>query len=263
MIDTVLDGGYRITEVLFEGLFVVARGLAPDGRTVQVTFAERPPPATLIEELTIADPAIPRLRGTVAAVTDYNTQVALIEDEPIGRRVSDLGGPLPLDAVYAIGRDLVAFVARVHDTGAILGSLRPQMTWLAPEAPRFLAATPRPERYGLAGQGSGCVGNVTPFHRDLLFADVQARGEPASVAGDIAQLGMLIYRLATGRSPFVRDDDAGPMAELTRAIQGAGAPWELPSGDLRAAELARIASAAFAPATRSTRSLEPLRRFFG
>jgi hypothetical protein len=254
-IGTVLEGGYRVTDILYEGMFVVGRAVDAGGTGVQVTIANEAPPQAAIAAIALPGvEQIPALIAIVSAATPYGREVALLEAEPAGRRVAMVTQPLPIADVFAIGRELVALVRRVHATGAVLGSLRPQTTWI--DGGHLVATTPRPERFGLAGQGKGCAGQLTPFSADAFLPAELARGEAPSVASDVAQLAMMMYRLATGRSPF--HGPGGLMDEMMRTIRGEVAPWQLVAGDPRGAALERVVGAQLLPGPRSLVDLAAL-----
>lgn len=263
MIGTVLDGGYRLTEALYEGMWLVYRGTARDGNRVLVTIAPTP---NVMAELALPFKGVPALRATVPVKLRSGAQwLAVIESEPAGRCVADLSGPVPLDEVFTVGLDLARLLQTIHAAGAFHGSLRPQMTWVEhtygqgrPGGRLSLSgSSPRSERFGTAGAKPRSSGQVSPFIADLFLPDVLARGEPAGVASDIAQLGMMLHRLATGRSPFHRGDS--PMPELVRAMNGETERWG--QGDPRAKAAEEVARAAFDPDRRESRSLSPILRF--
>jgi hypothetical protein len=233
LVGTVVEG-YRITEKLYDGSWQVCRGLAPDGGRVLVTVTTPPPPADVLAAL------------------------AVIESEPAGTAVADLRWPLPISEVVSVGLDLARLLERIHAAGKIHGSLRPQTTWIHTVGGRsgLAGTTPRPELAGLHCLSMTRAGSRSPFIGDAFFPDVIARGEPRSASSDVAQLGMMIYRLATHTSPFVREAGEPVAEQLNRAIQGDIPPWH--EGDARQRAVEELAREAFDPARAANRSLAPL-----
>lgn len=250
--------GVRITEELASGTWNVYRGHAADGARVIVTVVAPPPPATTLTELALPFAGIPELRAVVPIADAHHDALAIVETEPRGYRIGDLRWPLPIDEVITVGLDLARLLERMHAAGTIHGALRPQTVWIDNIDGRctLTGTTPRPERAGLHCLASASTGSITPFFVDPFLPDVLARGEPASVSSDVAQLGMLIHRMATHRSPFAGGPGEPIAQQLVRALGGDIPPW--PAGDARSRAVEELARAAFDPARADARALAPL-----
>ena len=246
--------GYRLGELLHDGAWRVHRGNAADGSRVIITIVSPPTPPPVLAALALPFEGIPPLRATVPIAAAHHDALAIVEAEPEGWRIGDLRWPMPVEEVIRVGIDLARVLERMHAAGVVHGSLRPQTVWID-GASKLTGTTPRPERAGLhALSATPSQGVISPFHEDIFFPDVLARGEPVSVASDVAQLGMLIYRMATHRSPFADDSI---MQQLVKAMQGDAPPW--PAGDAKSRAVEQLAREAFDPARASSRSLAALR----
>lgn len=262
MVGTTLPDGTRIDAELECGTWTLFRGTSADGTGVLVTIAPQPPPepspAIVARELALPFPGIPRLRAIVD-VEEPRCR-ALIEEAPAGTRISELPA-LALDDVITVARDLAELLAAIHAAQALHGDLRPQTTFVERVGGRLTltGTTPRCTRFGVPLASKTRSGVYSPFFHDMFMPDVLlARDRAPSVAGDVAQLGMLIERMATGRSPFV-DPDGNAVAALVRATTGDSAPWNLDAPHAQALEA--LAKAAFHPSSGPERELAPLRAF--
>lgn len=246
--------GYRLGELLHDGAWSVHRGNAADGSRVIITIVSPPPPPDVVAALALPFEGIPPLRALVPIADAQRDALAIVEAEPEGWRVGDLRWPMPIDEVVRVGLDLSRVLEQMHAAGVVHGSLRPQTVWIDGDS-KLTGTTPRPERAGVhALAATPSRGTVSPFHADIFFPDVLARGEPASISSDVAQLGMLLYRMATHRSPFA---DESIMQQLVKAMHGDAAPW--PAGDAKSRAVEQLARDAFDPARAATRSLAALR----
>jgi hypothetical protein len=226
-------GGFRITELLHGGTWDVYRGERGGTRAI-VTTMYKQPPAGVLDALALPFEGILPLIGTEVLEKNDATGFAIIEREPAGWRICDLKWPLPIAEVIAVGLDLARVLSRMHAAGVVHGSVRPQTVWIdvAGGITRLSGTTPRPERVGVHCLSQTRTGNYSPFVDDMFLPDVLARAEPASFASDVAQLGMMLYRMATHVSPFRGTADESMMQQLVRAIEGdIVAPW--PAGDER------------------------------
>jgi serine/threonine-protein kinase len=88
----------------------------------------------------------------------------------------------------------------------------------------------------------------------LALAPEQVRGEPATPASDIWALGIVLYEMVTGRTPFAADSLTGVMAKI---LKGTYAPPERP--DVPAAVSALIAHCLRVDPTQRPRSAAELR----
>lgn len=122
------------------------------------------------------------------------------------RQVLELqeSGRLDADEVWRIGREVLAALRPIHDIGGAHGRLRL-------------------DNVLIGGDGSVLVSDAF-IARAVADAIAQQPGPEATPAGDIAALGVLLYRLLTGKQ-FRRDDGAAAYPEETpsRLIEAMGA----------------------------------------
>jgi serine/threonine protein kinase/Leucine-rich repeat (LRR) protein len=128
-------------------------------------------------------------------------------------------GPLPPTVVARLGRQVANGLAAAHDRGLIHRDIKPANLWLEELAGQAPGAAPRYRikvlDFGLARsvrdeahltQSGAILG--TPAY----MAPEQARGERVDHRCDLFSLGVVLYRMCTGRPPF---DGPSTMAVLT------------------------------------------------
>ena len=149
---------------------------------------------------------------TIYAVDD-TAGVPIISMEYIaGLSLTKIGrdGPLPIDSLVSIARQIAAGMAAAHGAGIVHGDLKPENVMVAEGglvkvldfglARRLRRGQPirtdETAELGLAETGDGLFG--TPRY----LSPEQARGEPATLASDVFALGVILYELATSRAAF-------------------------------------------------------------
>ncbi|MFO0880271.1 MAG: bifunctional serine/threonine-protein kinase/formylglycine-generating enzyme family protein [Gemmataceae bacterium] len=132
-----------------------------------------------------------------------------LEGAPLDKYLKDRG-TVPLGVAVRIAREMAAGLQAAHTKGLIHRDIKPGNIWL--EAPKgrvklldFGLARAEQEDTQLTQQGA-IIG--TP----AFMAPEQARGEKVDARSDLWSLGVVLYRMCTGKPPF-----AGPttMAVLT------------------------------------------------
>jgi eukaryotic-like serine/threonine-protein kinase len=132
-------------------------------------------------------------------------------------------GPLPAAEVAEIGIQLCAGLAAAHAERLVHRDVKPQNILRRPNGQvkiadfgiaRSLAATRHTELGTVLGTAA-------------YLAPEQARGEPVTAAADIYSLGVVLYELLTGRTPF----DASSLPELLARLEQ---PAAIPPGELAA-----------------------------
>ncbi len=122
----------------------------------------------------------------------------LLQGVSLHQRLQDVDGPLPLGEFLQIARDVGQGLAAAHAAGLIHCDIKPANLWL--EAPNDRVKI---LDFGLAiahGDGNRDDGRIsgTPGY----LAPEQAKGLPLDQRTDIFSLGCVLYRMATGQSPF-------------------------------------------------------------
>jgi serine/threonine protein kinase len=160
-----------------------------------------------------------------------------VEGETIRDRLGR--GPLPVDAVVALGAMLLEALHHAHLAGLLHRDIKPENVMLTP------ADTPKLLDFGLAraigpdaltgtnltlGGIAGTVGYMSPE---------QLHGEELDVRSDLFSMGAVLYELLVGRAAFPgttmaerigailsREPDPLPVMESRLAFQGScSAPW--------------------------------------
>lgn len=118
-------------------------------------------------------------------------------------------GPLPLDRVEHVMRQLLAAVATLHARGVVHADLKPENVMLCPHAGG--------ERVRIFDLGAAHVDGVGVVARDEVFgtpgyvAPELVDGGAVSASTDVYALGVLLYELLAGQPPF-------PGAELDDVV---------------------------------------------
>jgi WD40 repeat protein/serine/threonine protein kinase len=133
----------------------------------------------------------------------------LIDGEPLDARLERVGR-LPLKDVVHIGAQVAAGLAAAHEKGLIHRDVKPANVLMERGTDRVkltdfgLARAAEDVRLTRSGQVVG-----TP----LYMAPEQARGEELDGRADLFSLGVLLYELTTGQTPF---EAKTPLAVLKR-----------------------------------------------
>jgi predicted Zn-dependent protease/predicted Ser/Thr protein kinase len=130
-------------------------------------------------------------------------------------------GPLPVNEVVTLARDVADGLAEAHRQGIVHRDLKSENVLVTPEgrakiadfgiAKRVLAGT---EEDSLTGDG-----RVLGTYRAM--SPEQARGEAVDFRSDLFSLGVLLYEALTGRSPFEAENE---LAMLSRIVRDRQAP---------------------------------------
>ena len=119
---------------------------------------------------------------------------------------------LPVDEIVRIGREVAEGLAVAHELGLVHRDIKPANLWL--EAPRgrikvldFGLARLNSEA-GQLTQSGAIVG--TPAY----MAPEQARSQPVDGRSDLFSLGAVLYKMATGRTPFGGSDTISMLMSL-------------------------------------------------
>jgi serine/threonine protein kinase len=136
----------------------------------------------------------------------------LVDGPTLRERIND--GPIPEDAVRAIGAQLADTLAHVHENEITHRDVKPSNVLLDAEGTPYLAD------FGIAkqtdatsltttGQVVGTAGYLAPE---------QVRGDEITHAVDIYALGLVLLECLTGRREYIGSDVEAALARLTRPI---------------------------------------------
>jgi serine/threonine protein kinase len=153
----------------------------------------------------------------------------LLQGMPLDQYLKHKGAP-PLAHVVRIAREAALGLAAAHELGLVHRDIKPGNLWL--EAPNgrvkvldFGLAKPSDTNATLTGTG---VVLGTPAY----MSPEQARGQTVDHRSDLFSLGAVVYRLCTGKNPFVGEyvmavltalvnDDPKPVRELNPSVPDA------------------------------------------
>lgn len=137
--------------------------------------------------------------------------------------------PLTVQQIVRIGLEVTRGLAVAHEQGLVHRDIKPANLWL--EAPHGRVKI---LDFGLAKETeSGEEGSLTQTGQVVgtpaFMSPEQARGEPVTAATDLFSLGIVLYRVATGRLPFQGStamavlmalglDEPPPVRELNPAV---------------------------------------------
>ncbi|MEQ1503913.1 MAG: serine/threonine-protein kinase, partial [Myxococcota bacterium] len=135
-------------------------------------------------------------------------------------------GHLPVEDVVAIARQLCSALGHAHSNGVVHRDLKPANVILAGDDPRRV----RLVDFGLAKDWNGSAdvtNDGTLLGTPHYMSPEQCNGESARIESDLYALGMLMYRLLTGRMPFEGKRGAGILIAHMRSPVPAFSSLEL------------------------------------
>jgi serine/threonine-protein kinase len=150
-------------------------------------------------------------------------------------RLSAAGGPLPDGEALRVAQEVAAGLAHAHERGLVHRDLKPANILFDAEQRAKIAD------FGIARIEGGNELTVagTVLGTAAYLSPEQAAGRPAVPASDVYSFGVIVFRMLTGRTPFV----AASAMELVRLHQEAEPPQV---EELRPDAPAALASLAFA-----------------
>jgi serine/threonine protein kinase len=136
--------------------------------------------------------------------------------------------PLTVPQILRIGLEVSRGLAAAHEHGLVHRDIKPANLWLEASQGRVKILD-----FGLVKETNSEDGSLTQTGQVVgtpaFMSPEQARGEPVTAATDLFSLGVVLYRLATGRLPFqgattmavlmaLGLDEPPPVRELNPAI---------------------------------------------
>jgi serine/threonine-protein kinase len=209
MPETVIAGRYRLDELLGRGgmsevwraedlelgRYVAIKLLAPDADTARF---ER-------EARAVASLAHPNITQLYDYGESEGRPYIVLEHVPGGTLEERLsaGEPLPDDEAGALAAGIAAGLAHAHARGVVHRDLKPSNVLFDEEG------RPKLADFGIARMAAG-EGTLTEAGTVLgtaaYISPEQAAGEPATAASDVYSCGVILYRMLTGRLPFVSEN---------------------------------------------------------
>ncbi len=203
-------GSYEVVEVIGRGgfgvvfkaldpslnRFVALKVLAPhlaSNAAARKRFAREARAAAAVrDEHVVAIHSVEEANGLPYLVMEYVSGISL-------QQRLDRNGPLAVEEILRIGRQMAAGLAAAHAQGLIHRDIKPANILLENNVERITITD-----FGLARAAddasqtqSGILAGTPQY-----MAPEQARGEPLDHRTDLFSLGSVLYALCTGRPPF-------------------------------------------------------------
>ena len=139
-------------------------------------------------------PAVPRAFDLQLDVALPHLVVEFIEGDPLGEYIDD-NGPMDSEAVVFTGLQILAALRHIHQRGYVHHDLKPANIMMRGERPVVVD-------FDLALPIGGQRSLTKPRGTHDYMAPEQIQCAPASPSMDLFALGAVMYRAATGVSPF-------------------------------------------------------------
>ncbi|HEX4966796.1 MAG TPA: protein kinase, partial [Thermoanaerobaculia bacterium] len=156
----------------------------------------------------LSHPSIVQIHDIVETGDSDAIVMELVEGESLARRIAR--GPMPVDEAVRIGREIAEGLAAAHTKGIVHRDLKPENVMLTPEGRAKILD------FGLAKLLEG-EASLTEDHRVLgtfsAMSPEQAQGLPLNHRSDLFSLGILLYEMLSGASPF---EGGSALETLTR-----------------------------------------------
>ncbi|MHB8878084.1 MAG: protein kinase domain-containing protein [Myxococcaceae bacterium] len=162
----------------------------------------------------------------ITQVYDYSAQGAseafiameLVEGETL-RAYSEKTGPLPCAAVALIGHEIARGLAYAHQKGVIHRDVKPENILISKTGAVKISD------FGIAGVGelARLTATGAAIGTPAYLSPEQVKGGTADNRSDQFSLGVILYEIATGRSPFAGESSS---AVMYRIVEGNFTPPE-------------------------------------
>jgi tetratricopeptide (TPR) repeat protein/tRNA A-37 threonylcarbamoyl transferase component Bud32 len=156
----------------------------------------------------LSHPSIVQIYDIVESDESDAIVLELVEGEPLSRRIAR--GPLPVEEAVRFGRQIAEGLAAAHARGLVHRDLKSENVMVTLEGQAKILD------FGLAKRLEGET-SLTEDQRVLgtfrSMSPEQARGLPVDHRSDLFSLGILLYEMLAGKSPF---DGGSTLETLTR-----------------------------------------------
>jgi serine/threonine-protein kinase len=201
-------GGFGVVLKAFEPALnrvVAIKVLAPElaaSNSARIRFErEAKAAAAVVHENVVPIHAVDECRGLPFLVMPY------LRGGSLERRIRQVG-PLPLETILQIGRQIAAGLSAAHAQGLVHRDIKPANVLLDEGVERV-----RITDFGLAR----AVDDASTTRSGLIvgtpqyMSPEQAAGEPIDPRSDLFSLGSVLYAMATGRPPFRSETTLGTL----------------------------------------------------
>ncbi|MFY9824156.1 MAG: protein kinase [Thermoanaerobaculia bacterium] len=145
----------------------------------------------------LSHPSIVQIHDIVETDESDAIVMELVEGERLSQRIAR--GPLPVGDAVRIGREIAEGLAAAHAKGLIHRDLKPENVMITPEGKAKILD------FGLAKRLEG-EASLTEDQRVVgtfrAMSPEQAQGMPLDARSDLFSLGLLLYEMLSGKSPF-------------------------------------------------------------
>ncbi|GAA4055574.1 protein kinase domain-containing protein [Nonomuraea soli] len=152
-------------------------------------------------------------RGDIAAYV----VMRLLDGVPLAERICD--GPMPWEEAVEIGRRVALVLQATHELGVVHMDVSAENILLTPDGPKLLD-------FGIAARiGDPDHGSGTP----PFVAPERIGAAPAHPAVDVYALGVLLYAMLTGTTPYPETtwEELQEVRRAGKPPKPSGAPWAL------------------------------------
>jgi len=163
-------------------------------------------------------PAIVQIYDVLTEGDESYIVMELVEGTNL-RRLSD-DGPLPVEEVVALARDVAEGLAEAHRQGIVHRDLKSENVLVTPEGRAKIADFGIAKRV-LAGTEDSLTADGRVLGTFRTMSPEQARGEAVDFRSDLFSLGVLLYEALAGQSPFAAENE---LAVLSRIVRDRQAP---------------------------------------
>ncbi len=147
-------------------------------------------------------------QGSVAfIVMDY------VEGKTLRKRLLDVGGPLGLDEVTRILRQVGSALQYAHNEGYIHRDIKPGNILIRKDGTALLSD------FGIARAAETSTMTMGPIGAPAYMSPEQIRGEELTPKTDQYSLGIVLYEMVAGRRPFRGEGGTGSASRLKRIEQ--------------------------------------------